>query len=100
MDVQNEKKSVKVRRMISEVEEALKTKAPASVAVQFADYEKEFPAIFKILINPNPTLYPANVLEMMLKQLEKVESGESSTHDASVAVGTVLVDKFVKPNLR
>jgi hypothetical protein len=100
MSDQNEKKSVKVRRMIAEVNEAMKTKVASSVAAQFPDYEKEFPAIFKILVNPNPALYPPNVLEMMIAQLEKIESGSSSQHDASVAVGAVLVDKFVKPNLK
>lgn len=97
---QEEKKSVKVRRMVAEVQAAMKTNVASSVAAQFPDYEKEFPAIFKILVNPDPTLYPPNVLEMMLLQLEKIESGETSQHDASVAVGSVLVNKFVKPNLK
>ena len=100
MSDQTEKKSVKVRRMIAEVNEAMKTKVPSSVAAQFPDYEKEFPAIFKILVNPNPALYPPNVLEMMLLQIEKVENGTVSQHDASVAVGSVLVEQFVKPNLK
>jgi len=95
-----EKKSVKVRRMIAEVQEAMKTNVASSVAAQFPDYEKEFPAIFKILVNPNPSLYPPNVLEMMIQQLEKIENGTTSQHDASVAVGGVLVNKFVKPNLK
>jgi len=33
-------------------------------------------------------------------QLEKMENGQISQHDASVAVGSVLVDKFVKPTLK
>jgi len=33
-------------------------------------------------------------------QLEKMEDGQISQHDASVAVGSVLVEKFVKPTLR
>ncbi len=37
---------------------------------------------------------------MMLHQLERVERGAASQHDASVAVGTVLVDEIVKPQLR
>jgi hypothetical protein len=36
---------------------------------------------------------------MMLKQLEKMESGSTSQHNASVAVGGALVDRFVKPQL-
>jgi hypothetical protein len=99
-DQVKEKVSVKVRRMIVEINEALKTKNAASVAAQFPDFENDFPAIFKILLNPNPSLYPPNVLDMMLLQIEKMENGTVSQHDASVAVGSVLVEQFVKPNLK
>jgi hypothetical protein len=37
---------------------------------------------------------------MMLQQLEKVERGSVSQHNASVAVGTMLVEKVVKPQLQ
>jgi hypothetical protein len=43
---------------------------------------------------------PKETLEMMLKNLEKMEAGSLSQHDASVAVGTVLVDTYVKPQLK
>jgi hypothetical protein len=38
-------------------------------------------------------------MEMMLQQMEKVEAGTVSQHNASIAVGTVLVDTIVKPQL-
>ena len=93
------KKSVIARRMIQEVKEALKTQSPATVSAGFPDYQKEFPTLFGILINPNPDKYPDNVLEMMLSKLEEVEAGSVSRHDASVSVGSALVNQFVKPNL-
>jgi hypothetical protein len=37
---------------------------------------------------------------MMVDQLERVERGSVSQHNASVAVGTVLVDRIVKPQLK
>jgi hypothetical protein len=37
---------------------------------------------------------------MMLQQLERMERGAVSQHEASVAVGTVLVEEIVKPQLR
>jgi hypothetical protein len=43
--------------------------------------------------------YPRDILEMMLQNLEKMEAGRMSQHNASVAVGGVLVDRFVKPQL-
>lgn len=38
-------------------------------------------------------------LNYMLNQKQKMEANKLSEHDASVKVGTLLVDKYVKPNL-
>ena len=91
-----EKKSVRARRMIQEVEAALKIGNAASVSAQFSEHQLEFPTLFAILLRRD---YPRDVLASLLSQLEKVESGQTSQHDASVAVGGVLVDRFVKPQL-
>jgi hypothetical protein len=92
-----EHKSVRARRMITEVEAALMTQTPAQVSSQFAEYQREFPKIFEMLLTRT---YRRDFLEMMLQQLERVERGTTSQHNASVAVGTVLVDEIVKPQLR
>ncbi len=92
----NESRSQKVRRLIAEAEEALRTKTPAQVTADFADFQTEFPKIFEMVLTRT---YPRDILEMMLKQLEKMEAGSTSQHNASVAVGGVLVDRFVKPQL-
>jgi hypothetical protein len=92
-----EPKSVRVRKMISEVEEALRSETPAQVSSRFPDYQQEFPRVFEMLLTRT---YPRDTMEMMLKSLEKMEAGSISQHDASVAVGTVLVDRFVKPQLK
>ena len=89
-----EKKSVVARRMIAEVEEALRTESAASVSARFSEYQLEFPKLFAILLSRD---YPRDVLSLMIAQLEKVENGRTSQHDASVAVGSVLVAQFVKP---
>ena len=94
--VVTEAKSVRARRMITEVTTALKAESPAQVSSRFSDYQKEFPRIFAMLISRS---YPEDLLEMMLRQLESVEDGRTSQHNASVHVGTVLVDQFVKPQL-
>lgn len=91
-----EKKSVRARRMVQEVQEALTTMTAAVVASKFTEYQKEFPTLFATLLRPD---YPRDVLEMLLSQYEKIETGQKSQHDASVAVGTVLVDRFVKNQL-
>jgi hypothetical protein len=43
--------------------------------------------------------YNREFLAMMLDQLDKKERGKTTQHDASVAVGTMLVDRIVKPQL-
>lgn len=92
-----ETKSVKVRRMIQEVEEALREESPAQVSTRFADYQKEYPKIFEMVLTRT---YPRDIMEMMILQLEKMEAGNVSQHNASVHVGGVLVDRFVKPQLK
>lgn len=92
-----ESKSVKVKRMILEVEEALREETPAQISARFADYQKEFPKIFEMILTRT---YPRDVMEMMIQQLEKMEAGNVSQHNASVHVGGVLVDRFVKPQLK
>ncbi len=91
-----ESRSQKVRRFITELEEALQTQTPAQASAEFAEFQQEFPRIFEMVLTRT---YPRDVLEIMLNQLEKMETGSASHHNASVAVGGVLVDRFVKPQL-
>jgi len=89
-------KSQRVRNYIQQVEEALSTQTAAQVSSQFADFQKEFPKIFEMVLTRT---YPRDLMAMMLDNLDKMERGTRSQHDASVAVGTVLVDRIVKPQL-
>lgn len=90
-------KSQRARKMIEDVEQALKTETPAQVASRFGAEQEEFPRIFEMLLSRD---YRRDLMEMMLQQLERMEIGRVSQHDASVAVGTVLVDTIVKPQLK
>jgi len=89
-------KSARVREMILDVEEAMKTKTPAQIGADFADYQKEFPSIFAMILKKD---YRRDILAMMVDQLDKIERGDISQHNASVNVGTILVDRIVKPQL-
>jgi hypothetical protein len=89
-------KSQRVRNYIQQVEDALSTQTAAQVSSQFADFQKEFPKIFEMVLTRT---YPRDLMAMMLDNLDKIERGARSQHDASVAVGTVLVDRIVKPQL-
>jgi ABC-type transporter MlaC component len=90
-------RSVLLKQMILDVEEAMKTKTPAQVSAEFPDYQKEFPYVFSKLLEKD---YRRDILAMMVDQLDKMERGMVSQHNASVAVGTVIVDRIVKPQLK
>ena len=63
---------------------------------RFSEFSEDCPGIFdKVLDNSiNDPQF-----EHMLKLLIKMEGGELSEHEASVAVGESLVNKYVKPVL-
>jgi hypothetical protein len=93
---EEEKRSVRIRRMITEVESALSSESPAQVCARFAEWQKEFPRIFEMLLTRT---YNREFMESMIRQFELVERGSVTQHNASVTVGTMLVDKIVKPQL-
>lgn len=82
--------------MILEVEDALRTQTPAQVSANFAEWQTEFPKMFEMVLSRT---YNREIMAVMLDQLERVERGNTSQHNASVAVGTILVDRIVKPQL-
>ena len=90
-------KSVRVRNTILEIEAVLEGQTPAQVSAQFADFQKEFPKIFETVLTRN---YNRGFMAMMLDQMDKMENGKTNQHDASVAVGQLLVDNIVKPQLK
>jgi hypothetical protein len=63
---------------------------------ELAAHKAEYPRLFAMVLDPKHS--PA-MLYAMLAQLEAVEKGKRSTHDASVAVGTMLVNSYVRPKL-
>jgi hypothetical protein len=96
VEVATEKRSVRVRRMISEVERALETMTPAQVSAHYAEWQTEFPKIFEMVLTRT---YNRDFMDMMIDQLDRIERGATSQHNASVAVGGMLVDRIVKPQL-
>ena len=63
---------------------------------QFPDFSENYPGIFdKILDN---SIDDPQFIKM-LGFLKQMEGGNMSEHDASVEVGKILVDKYVKPVL-
>tara|TARA_B100000795_G_C22698664_1_gene398687 strand:+ start:107 stop:727 length:621 start_codon:yes stop_codon:yes gene_type:complete len=59
-------------------------------------FNNEYPKLFEGIVNKT---LEDETLEYMIKMLRKMKQENLSEHDASVDVGTHLVEKFVKPNL-
>jgi hypothetical protein len=58
------------------------------------DFVKNYPTLFQMAVEPN--FNEAN-FRMMVGALEQMANGRLSQHEASVAVGQNLVDKYVMP---
>jgi hypothetical protein len=63
---------------------------------QNAAFYDKYPTLFNKIVEKEMNY---DVLRQLLKALDNVNNGEQSQHDASVSVGQVLVDNYVKPQL-
>ena len=70
-----------------ETEEAIRTRVP--------EFVEQYPELFKKLIQKQD-LAP---IQSMLSMLDRMAQGNISQHQASVAIGKKLVDRFVTPQL-
>ena len=96
-DIRESKRSVGARALVEAVHAAQKRGlSNAEIEKELAKEKEEYPKLFGMVLDPRHS--PA-MLYAMLAQLEAVEGGAKSTHDASVTVGTILVNSFVRPKL-
>ena len=97
--IRENKRSVGARKMVDDVRAAQaqgQTQAEIDAAPEMAQWKAQFPKLFAMVNDPEHS--PA-MLYAMLAQLEAVEAGARTTHDASVVVGTMLVNSYVRPQL-
>lgn len=71
-----------------ESEDAIRQRIP--------DFVESYPELFKKIIH-RQDLSP---IQKMLTMLDRMAEGRLSQHQASIAVGKTLVDRFVTPQLR
>ena len=96
-DIRDSKRSVSARAMVEAIKAAQKRGlSKEEIEKELATEKEQSPKLFAMVLDPRHS--PA-MLYAMLAQLEAVEKGSKSTHDASVAVGTILVNSFVRPKL-
>ncbi len=91
------KRSVGARALADAVK-AAKARGLSSeeIATELKEQGRDYPALFAMLNGPG---YSEATLNAILTQLEAVEKGARSTHEASVVVGTVLANSYVRPQL-
>jgi hypothetical protein len=95
--IQRAQRSVGARDLVTKVRAAkARGLTREAIETEVGNLKEEFPRLFEMLYSSK---YSEAMLNAMLRQLEAVEQGQRTTHEASVAVGTVLVNKFVRPKL-
>ena len=67
-----------------------------NVSEQFSEFEHKYPTLFRKLVEED---CDREQLNFMLSKLDQVRTGNQTQHNASIDVGQVLVDKYVKPEL-
>ena len=96
-EIRANKRSVGARALVEAIKAAQKRGlGKEEIEKELATEKEEYPKLFGMVLDPKHS--PA-MLYAMLAQLEAVETGSKSTHDASVTVGTILVNSFVRPKL-
>jgi hypothetical protein len=95
--VRESKRSVGARKLVEQMY-ALHDAGTSKEEIEsvMKDQKEQFPKLFSMVLDPG---HSRAMLTAMLDQLEAVEKGKKSTHDASVMVGTVLVNSYVRPKL-
>jgi hypothetical protein len=79
------------------IEEVMNIKESKEFYVdKYPEFARDYPHLLEKLYENN---FDLETLRYMLNQKQKMDTNKLSEHDASVKVGTVLVDKYVKPNL-
>jgi hypothetical protein len=71
-------------------------KIKETYAIKYPLFKQNYPTLFEKLFDPT---IDKKMLNLMLEEKKNIDSNEISQHNASVKIGEVLVDKYVKPML-
>lgn len=64
-------------------------------AETYADFKARYPVLYKTVCSGQKVEH----LEFMLGMIEQMNKKQKTQHDASVAVGQLLFDKYVEPKV-
>ena len=62
----------------------------------FPDFAEQYPGLFEMVMKPG---YDEKSLSLMINLLDKMGSGQTSQHQASIRVGQHLMNEYVNPVL-
>jgi len=95
--VRESKRSVGARKLVEDVNKLhAKGASKETIEMDLSSQKLEYPKLFAMVLDPG---YSRAMISSILDQLEAVEKGHKTTHEASVMVGTVLVNSYVRPKL-
>jgi hypothetical protein len=63
----------------------------------FPEFAEQYPGLLEMLLRPSG--FDEKSLSLMISLLEKMGSGKTTQHEASIKVGKHLMDTYVKPDL-
>ena len=63
----------------------------------FPEFAEQYPGLLEMLVRPSG--FDETSLSLMISLLEKMGTGKTSQHEASIKVGQHLMDTYVKPDL-
>jgi type III secretory pathway component EscR len=89
-------KSDQVSTIINEI----RTKIEKNKIVTESDYTefvKEYPNLYSMCLSKN---FNKEQMNFFLTKLKQIENNEKTQHDASVDIGTQLVNKYVKSQIK
>jgi hypothetical protein len=73
-----------------------KNKIKELYSIKYPLFKQNYPTLFEKLFD---STFDKKMLNLMLEEKKNIDSNEISRHNASVKIGEVLVDKYVKPML-
>lgn len=86
-----------IQEILDNVENTNNTKElQQHYAIKYPLFKKHYPTLFEKLFD---TAFDKTLLNLMLEEKNNIDSNTISQHNASVKIGEVLVNKYVKPML-
>jgi hypothetical protein len=78
-------------------EKADKNELKRKYGSKYSSFKEQYPTLFEKLFDPS---FDKRLLNLMLEEKTKIDLNAISQHNASVRIGEILVDKYVKPMLK